>query len=922
MKVLKLMFLLSACLITSTLAAQWSEYPDSNTAVSILAGSQALPKIGLGPEGDVYIGFFSNETGNYDVRLQRYDASGYAQWQDNGILVSDNPSMTWITDWDMAVDQDNNAILAFQDIRTGNNDVFAYSISPDGEFNWGEDGLQLSEGTAFDVSPKIAITTNNNALITWQADDVVIMQKISPGGDLLWGENGITLSGANTYSWPQPLAIDNDEIILKFFEDSGVFPATTRHVLAQRFDLDGNPVWDDYTIISNSGGISVWTQIFSMVEDGNNGFFIAWNDDRDMDMDNNSFVQHINAEGEALFAANGVAVATTVNRERFYPELIFNAAQQELMVFWKNTDSAQNNTGLAGQKFNLDGEYIWGNNGLDIIALSTNSIGLIGAKSSPYGNIIFFDEAQGGVNSMIRAILLDHDGNYVWDPLAVTLCSVDSQKLHSVAGDFANNQWIAAWEDTRNDAGDIYAQNISFMGELGPVETLAGISGTVTINEGGGDVAEVVITAGGNSTNPEPDGTYSIFLDPGIYTITASLLGYETETMENIEVLEEQITENINFILELESHDPPYNVQIEADTGLLTWEHPYVVGEEIEEGFEDEDLPQDWLNVDSDGDSFNWFIYTYSPHSGSQSIASASWVSPDGALNPDNWLISPALYIGTDSQLHFWYAAQDEMYPADHFAVYLSDYGNAVEDFTEILFETTIVSSEWTEVVIDMNEYLDQAVYLAWRHFDCTDQFYMKIDDISLINAVTREVTFLADFESARSRNNFISRRTFRDRELESYNVYLDDAFIINTTDLSYTFTGLINGETYNAGVSALYTYGESDIETVTFTYTGTGSDNDLIISKTSLKGNYPNPFNPHTTIRFQLAEADEVELTIYNLKGQKIREIIGNELPAGNHQADWDGTDAFDQPVTSGIYLYKLSTSNHTDVKKMILLR
>ncbi|MFC1887550.1 choice-of-anchor J domain-containing protein [Candidatus Cloacimonadota bacterium] len=922
MKIFKVLFILTACILASTLTAQWSDDASVNTAVAILEGSQAVPKVGNGPDGDVYIGFYSNEAGNYDVRLQRYNSEGYQQWDDNGLLISDHPTMTWVTDWDMTVDQDNNAILVFQDIRTGSNDVFAYSIAPNGAFNWGEDGLQLSNTTAEDYSPNVTITSDNNVIVAWSTLEDIILQKISSTGELLWGDSGITLSGDNDYTWPQVIPIENDEIILKFFEDSGNFPATTRHVLAQRIDADGNLVWPEDTIISNAGGISIWTQIFSMVSDGNNGFFIAWDDDRDMNMDEQGYIQHIDSDGNALFTDNGIEIATTGNRERFSPQLVYDSSSEELTAYWRNTDSSQNSIGICGQKFDINGDYLWGFDGIDIINLSATNLQIIGVRDSPFGIAIIFEEAHDAINSVIKAMLLDSDGEFVWDDQNVELCSIDSQKLHPVASDFASNQWVAVWEDTRNDGGDIYAQNVSFNGELGQVQTLAGVSGNVLIYEGEGNVEEVLISSGTSSTNPDADGSYTLILDPGIYNISASLEGYETVVEEGVEVLVETVTDNVNFLLELEEFDPPYNVMIDPETGILTWEHPYVIGEEAEEGFEAEDLPEGWMNIDSDGDSLNWFLYTYNPHGGSKSIASASWISPIGALNPDNWLISPALEIGTDSELHFWYAAQDESYPAENFGVYLSTTGYEITDFTENVFEVIVESNVWTEAVIDLSDHLDETVYLAWRHFDCTDQFYLKIDDISLVNSTTREITYLADFENGINRDNSISCRDSRDRDLESYNVYLDGELMTNTTDLTYTYEGLINGQLYEAGVSAVYTFGESEEEIIEFTYEGTGSDDDFIVTKTSLIGNYPNPFNPNTSISFQLAKEDQVELTIYNARGQKVKQLLKNNMPVGMNVINWDGTDDNHLPVTSGIYFYKLSTKDYREVKKMILLR
>ncbi len=86
---------------------------------------------------------------------------------------------------------------------------------------------------------------------------------------------------------------------------------------------------------------------------------------------------------------------------------------------------------------------------------------------------------------------------------------------------------------------------------------------------------------------------------------------------------------------------------------------------------------------------------------------------------------------------------------------------------------------------------------------------------------------------------------------------------------------------------------------------------------------NYPNPFNPQTTISFQLSENDEVNLSIYNIKGQKIKTIVNQKLEQGLHQITWDGKNDNNQYVASGVYFYKLKVNNkNIAIKKCLLLK
>jgi len=86
---------------------------------------------------------------------------------------------------------------------------------------------------------------------------------------------------------------------------------------------------------------------------------------------------------------------------------------------------------------------------------------------------------------------------------------------------------------------------------------------------------------------------------------------------------------------------------------------------------------------------------------------------------------------------------------------------------------------------------------------------------------------------------------------------------------------------------------------------------------------NYPNPFNPSTTINFSIKNDSNVELSIYNLKGQKIKTLAHNDFTKGSHSIVWNGDDESGKSVSSGIYYYKLKINGKTEaVKKCLLLK
>jgi hypothetical protein len=83
------------------------------------------------------------------------------------------------------------------------------------------------------------------------------------------------------------------------------------------------------------------------------------------------------------------------------------------------------------------------------------------------------------------------------------------------------------------------------------------------------------------------------------------------------------------------------------------------------------------------------------------------------------------------------------------------------------------------------------------------------------------------------------------------------------------------------------------------------------------LDQNYPNPFNPVTKITFTMPETGEVKLTVYNVVGEKVKELINGKLEKGRHSVEFDGRE-----LSSGMYIYRLETGRFSDQKKMILIK
>ena len=200
-----------------------------------------------------------------------------------------------------------------------------------------------------------------------------------------------------------------------------------------------------------------------------------------------------------------------------------------------------------------------------------------------------------------------------------------------------------------------------------------------------------------------------------------------------------------------------FRVKEKDGNAILTWELPKVEEEtgpfyEFSSNFDNGTLTG-WSTIDADGDKRNWQNTSEFANQGfgidnTHCVASISYDNEDGAINPNNFLVTSKKYtITANSKLTFSVAAQSKNNPAEHYGVAISTKSNTKAEDFEMIFEETLtagdvdstsIQGEWFERTIDLNKYAGQVIYIAFRHFNSAGNFWINVDNIELTGSTTR----------------------------------------------------------------------------------------------------------------------------------------------------------------------------------------
>jgi hypothetical protein len=460
-------FVLAIVVFTSAAWAQWSSDPNKNLALSDIPNAdQVQPKLLPLPNDSWYVSWFNANPNDpppngYDVYYQLLSPGGVERLPHDGVQVA-KLGVSSTQDYGLDVDSQGNALLTFLDDRENSNQqITAAKMSPSGQPLWGPLGVQLTNDlTSFHADPKIAATSDGGTVVGWTSDNYVVLQRLDANGHPKWpwsstSYHGIVL-GEPGYSYvlADIHASDNGSVIISWVRSRGF--SGNKYLYANKVSATGHLLWGAGHVKVFDGGSLQFGEFPYFLSDGNGGAVFAW---YSSSPNLQCFAQHILANGAEGFPHNGTPASTDLNNVRVAPTVSYWPATHETFLFWTEEDSNQFFNGISAQKFDAAGNRQWGNTGLVIVPLGSDSQIFATSVQIGTGALAFWFDQPGFGSGTIQAIKLDGTGSVVCPQFGVSTASAD--KIRLSAGIASSGLAALAWEDDRNGWNDIYIQNVN-----------------------------------------------------------------------------------------------------------------------------------------------------------------------------------------------------------------------------------------------------------------------------------------------------------------------------------------------------------------------------------------------------------------------------------------------------------------------------
>jgi hypothetical protein len=446
---------LAVCLMPAIATAAWPHASAANLGVATTTNAETVLATCADGQGGTILVYQNNDPYGNGIYAQRIDANGRLAWTPGGVFMNAETALPgscslvpdgsggvtlvwatyWTANWNIWGAHLNNAgwitwvagicaqasaqtspiavagdggsvIVVWQDVRNGNSDLYAQRIDTGGNQLWAINGVPVVTSTPAQTEPVLASDGNGGAIVAWREASAanaaeVYAQRLTSAGAQAWATNGVAVISAAGDQWRPTIMADGSHGAIIAWHD---WRSGNADVYAQRLNNAGALQWSTGGVVLCSAAADQTVPV--MAPDGMNGAIVAWQDSRGSDAD--IYAQRLSFGGVVQWAANGVALCTTIGAQQ--TPAISSDGTGGAIVAWQ--DPRTGNQDLYAQRVNGSGVVQWSSGGMPVSTAA-------------------------------------------WDQSSVILASDGGAGA------------VAAWVDTRTGSSDIYAQRIDEWGMLG-----------------------------------------------------------------------------------------------------------------------------------------------------------------------------------------------------------------------------------------------------------------------------------------------------------------------------------------------------------------------------------------------------------------------------------------------------------------------
>lgn len=263
-------------------------------AVSTAASHQFSPTLATdGSDGAIIVWEDYRSGSHYDVYAQRLDSAGAPQWTADGLAVTTAAGNQHVPV--IVADGSNGAFIAWQDYRSGNYDIYVQRLDANGSAQWQADGVVVTDAGGNQISPQLVLSGSSGIILAWEdyrnGNADIYGQRVDNSGGMKWAANGVPVNAANSDQRAPQLVADNAGGAVVVWEDHRTDANTD--IYGQRLNAEGTAIWTGNGLaVSSATGNQ---RVPRAVADGYGGAVAIWEDARNANAD--IFAQAISANG-------------------------------------------------------------------------------------------------------------------------------------------------------------------------------------------------------------------------------------------------------------------------------------------------------------------------------------------------------------------------------------------------------------------------------------------------------------------------------------------------------------------------------------------------------------------------------------------------------------------------------------------------